>query len=160
MQYLKNSSDLVFGCSTPAARPAGSERMDRRHYKRFELQATAHFSWIDAGGVRSEGQGITRDISEMGIFVQTSACPPSGAAVRLQVRASALSTSGLMMQTSGRVVRLEPGEQAASATGFAAATRSLKLRNCKPVVTDLGAEYRLGSQPGTESWSNHSRKPN
>jgi len=160
MQYLKISSDRVFGCFTPAARLAGSERMDRRHQKRFELQAKVHFSWLDAGGVRSEGQGITRDISEMGVFVQTSECPPSGAAVRLQMRATALSTSGLMMQTSGRVVRVEPSAQAAPATGFAAATRSLKLRDCKPVVTDLGAKYRLGSQPNTESWSNHSRKPN
>jgi PilZ domain-containing protein len=160
MQYQKNSSDPDFGCSKSAARSAGSERMDRRHHQRFAVQATARFTWMDEGGVRRQGKGFTRDISETGIFVRTHDCPPSGVTVRLEVRASGLSTSGLMMQTRGQVVRVDSGEQAAAAAGFAAATRSLKLRDCKPSVTDRIQEYRSGPEASTQSWSDSSRKPN
>lgn len=134
--------------------------MDRRHHKRFNLEATARFSWTDAVGVRWQGRGLTRDISETGVFVLTPHCPPSGVNVRLQVRNSDLSTSGLMMQTRGQVVRVEPSEQPHSTAGFAAATRSLKLRNCKPVVTRNGPECMPVTEAVRKSWSNHSRKPN
>jgi len=134
--------------------------MDRRHHKRFELHATAHFSWTDSGGVRWQGEGLTRDISETGVFIQTPECPPSGATVRLEMRASALSDSGLMMQTTGQVVRVEIAEQPQAAAGFAAATRSLKLRNCKPVVTGRGTEYQPRPLMSTKYLSSQSRKPN
>lgn len=160
MQYQKIFSDSLFECSIPASFLFGSELMDRRHHKRFDLQATALFSWRDSGGVRWQGKGRTRDISEMGVFVETPDCPPSGAAVRLEVRASALAASGLMMHTRGQVVRVEITEQPQAAAGFAAATRSLKLRNCKPVVTGRAAEYQPGPRMNSKSWSSHSRKPN
>jgi len=124
--------------------------MDRRNHKRFELEATAQFSWTDSGGVHWQGQGRTRDISETGVFVCTPHCPPSGATVRLEVRASALSNSGLMMHTRGQVVRVEAGEVASAAAGFAVSARSLKLRNCKPGVMGRGIESGAG----------YSRKPN
>ena len=133
--------------------------MDRRNYKRFELHATARFSWTDQGGVRCQAEGRIRDISETGVFVQAPVCPPSGVSVRLEVRASELATSGLMMQTRGQVVRVEPGAEPMAAAGFAAATRSLKLRNCKPVVTGPGAHFQPGPQTQQKSWSTHSRKP-
>jgi hypothetical protein len=134
--------------------------MDRRHHKRFELEAVTRFTWKNAEGVRCHGQGLTRDISETGVFIVTSKCPPSGAAVRLQVRASALSTSGLMMQTSGQVVRVEQTERPRPAAGFAAATRSLKLRDFKPAVIARGPKFHPGAQSPTQSWSHPSRKPN
>jgi PilZ domain len=134
--------------------------MDRRNHKRFDLEATARFSWTDATGVRWQGQGLTRDISETGVFVLTPDCPPSGVAVRLEVRASALSKSGLMMQTKGQVVRVEVIEPQAAIAGFAAATRSLKLRNCKPGVTRRGTEYGSRSLSDSKSWMGNSRKPN
>jgi PilZ domain len=134
--------------------------MDRRNRKRFDLEATARFSWTDAGGVRWKGQGRTRDISETGVFVLTPECPPSGASVRLEVRASALTQSGLMMQARGQVVRVEPSVAPAAAAGFAAATRSLKLRNCKPGVTRLGKEYHADPITSSKSLTDPSRKPN
>ena len=134
--------------------------MDRRHHKRFELQASTHFSWKDSTGVRCQGQGFTRDISETGVFVLTPQCPPSGTTVRVKVRASALTHSGLMMETSGQVVRVEAGQEAPVAAGFAAATRSLKLRNCKPTVTGCGPEYQPSPITRPESRPGRSRKPN
>ncbi len=134
--------------------------MDRRIHKRYDLDATARFSWTDAAGVRRQSQGRTRDISETGVFVVTPDCPPSGASVRLEVRASALSKSGLMMQTRGQVIRLEVSDAPTAAAGFAAATRSLKLRNCKPGVTGLEAEWATGPVSNSRSLTGNSRKPN
>ena len=92
--------------------------------------------------------------------METSDCPPSGAVIRLEVRASALAASGLMMQTRGQVVRVELTAQPQAAAGFAVATRSLKLRNCKPAVMGRAAEYQLDPHERFKSWTNHSRKPN
>jgi len=119
--------------------------MDRRNHQRFEVTATARFSWTDAGGVRWQGQGRTRDISEKGVFVLTPDCPPSGATVRLEVRASRLTKSGLIMHTKGQVVRVEVTEAPAAVAGFAASTRSLKLRDCKPGVTARTPQFGSGS---------------
>jgi len=150
MQYQKSSSD--FHVLFPSLEPGRSHSvaMDRRNHKRFEVEATARFSWTDAGGVRWQGRGLTRDISETGVFVLTPDCPPSGVTVRLEVRASSLTRSGLMMQAKGQVVRVEASEASAAIAGFAAATRSLKLRECKPGVMARTSEYGPG----------HSRKPN
>jgi len=124
--------------------------MDRRNHKRFEVEGTARFSWTDAGGTRWQGQGRTRDLSETGVFVHTPDCPPSGVTVRLEVRVTTLTESGLIMQTSGQVVRVEAGEAQAAVAGFAAATHSLKLRDCKPSFTARPPEFGPG----------HTRKPN
>jgi PilZ domain-containing protein len=159
MQYQKISSKPVSRRSNPGGCQAGSVRMDRRNHKRFELQATAHFSWTGAAGEREQAEGRTRDVSEMGMFVLAPKCPPSGAAVRLELRASALSSSGLVMQTRGQVVRVEARPEPAG-VGFAVATRSLKLRNCKPAVTGPETEYQPGPAMTRKSWSIHSRKPN
>jgi len=96
----------------------------------------------------------------MGVFVETADLPPSGVSVRLEVRASALDASGLKMQTRGQVVRVELTEQPRLASGFAVATRSLKLRDCKPVVTGHAAECESHPRTGAKSWSTPSRKPN
>ena len=134
--------------------------MDRRNHKRFDLEATARFSWKDAGGVRWQGQGHTRDISETGVFVFTPDSPPSGVTVRLEVRASALTKSGLVMQTRGQVVRVQSTGAPDEAVGFAVSARSLKLRNCKPAVTSCGSEYSSGTDASFGHLPGHSRKPN
>jgi len=134
--------------------------MDRRHHKRFDLQATARFSWKDAGGARFEGQGLTRDISEKGVFVLTPHVPPSGTAVRLEVRASSRSGSALLIQSRGQVVRVEDAARTQAGLGFAAATRSLKFRDCNPAVISSGGQYKPA--PGTRPAVGRSdtRKPN
>ena len=90
----------------------------------------------------------------------TPECPPSGSTVRLEVLASALSGSGLMIETRGQVVRVESIVSLPDVAGFAAATRSLKLRDCKPAVTEQGAEYGLGQGSTRKSWTGSSRKHN
>lgn len=110
--------------------------------------------------MRWRGRGLTRDISETGVFVVTRDAPPSGAAVKVEVRAYSPSGPGLLMQAKGQVVRVEINEQPASGVGFAAATRSLILRNCKPEVTGRDPEYGPESGLGSRAFPIHSRKPN
>jgi hypothetical protein len=134
--------------------------MDRRNHRRYDLQATAHFSWRDAGGTRWQGRGFTRDISETGLFVVTRDAPPSGVAVKVEVRAFSRWGSGLLMQAKGQVVRVEVNEQPASGVGFAAATRSLVLRNCKLDVTAQDGEFDTLSGAAPGDFPGRSRKPN
>jgi len=134
--------------------------MDRRLHQRFDLQATARFSWKDAGGVRIEGQGLTRDISEKGVFVLTPQVPPSGTSVRLEVRAPSLSGSDLLIQSRGQVVRVEGASQPQAGAGFAAATSSLKLRDRNPAVISPETQYKPVPALGPAAGRNHTRKPN
>ena len=90
----------------------------------------------------------------------TPECPPFGATVRLQVRASVLSGAGLLMETRGQVVRVEPMAPTLEVAGFAASTRSLKLRDCKTGVTNLDREYRAGRAMTAKSGTGDSEKPN
>src|SRR5271168_418392 len=164
MQYQKSSFDSMALGSASARRSIAPEPspkpMDRRQHERFDLQATAQFSWQDALGVRWRGRGLTRDISETGVFVETRDAPPSGTPVRLEVRAYSVSGSGLLMQTKGNVVRVEVSNQPANGVGFAVVTRSLVLRNCKPSAPawDRGRETRSRRVPRV--LHSLSRKPN
>ena len=134
--------------------------MDRRHHTRFDLQATARFFWRDAAGIRFEGKGLTRDISETGVFVLTPHLPPSGTPVRLEVRAVSVSGSDLLMQSKGHVVRVEGSAQPADGFGFAAATGSLKLRNCNLAVMSPEEQFKPVPGLGPVVWRGNTRKPN
>jgi hypothetical protein len=160
MQYRKDFFESPRPVSKPGIERVGPEQMDRRNHRRYDLQATAHFSWKDAGGTRWQGRGLTRDISETGLFVVTRNAPPSGVAVKVEVRAYSQWGSGLLMQAKGQVVRVEVNEQPASGVGFAAATRSLVLRNCKPDVTAQGGDFDTVSGAAPSDFPGRSRKPN
>jgi len=138
--------------------------MDRRNHERFELEASAEFSWRDAGGVRWRGRGTTRDLSEAGLFVVTSDAPPSGTPVRLEVHASSKSGPGLLVQTKGKVVRVEPAGQAvvvhqtpAAAHGFAVATNTLVLRSGKAALSGSRSRQSTVVAGAVPSYT---RKPN
>lgn len=146
--------------SALARRRVGSEPMDRRHQRRYDLQAAAHFSWKDAGGIRWRGRGFTRDVSETGLFVVTRDAPPSGVPVKVEVRALSQLGSGLLMQAKGQVVRVQVNEQPASGVGFAVATRSLVLRSCKPDVTAQDRELGQVSRATHDELPGRSRKLN
>jgi hypothetical protein len=163
LQYQKTSVESAVAAFGPAYPFNRFTSMDRRLHERFDLQATAHFSWKDAGGLRWSAHGTTRDISERGLFVVTPDVPPSGTAVRLEVRACSGRGAGLLVQTKGQVVRVEVNEQPASEAGrvgFAVATRSLILRNCKPLAAgrNRGSKGSLGVVRGASP--SYTRKPN
>jgi hypothetical protein len=137
--------------------------MDRRLHERFDLEASASFSWKDEGGIRWRGRGLTRDISETGVFIVAADVPPSGSPVRLEVHAYSEAGPGLLMQTKGKVVRVEAvgaKTQVAIGTGFAVVTNSLVLRNCKPATTGRDRGSKVSSGVVSRALSSYSRKPN
>src|SRR5258706_5241624 len=51
---------------------------------RFPLEAPIVFSWADSG-IEKQGEGRTRDISEVGTFVLSSTCPPVGIQISFKI---------------------------------------------------------------------------
>jgi PilZ domain-containing protein len=102
--------------------------MSRRQYNRFALRGSVSFSWRELEGLRLEGYGFTRDISERGVFVVTDAHVPLHEAVRIEiVFQSPGSNSVVRMTAEGQVLRVEAGSRTETVGGFAAAIRSLAL---------------------------------
>ena len=90
--------------------------MNRRRSVRFELQMPVVCRWKDHQDRQCETGGFSRDIGVAGLFVLSSVLPPEGVAVTLKVLLPALgraTSSGLQLQSEGKVVRIE------AATGFA-----------------------------------------
>jgi hypothetical protein len=160
MQYHQILFDSAAAHAALARRSPGSEPMDRRQHDRYELQANARFSWKDTGGARWRGRGLTRDISEAGVFVVTRDAPPSGTPVRLEVQACSAAGSGVLVRTKGQVVRVEVNEQPASGLGFAIVTRSLVLRSCKPERAAPNGRQKVPSKRRLKALPGRSRKTN
>jgi len=93
--------------------------LNRRSSVRFAIQMPVICRWKDQQGSAHEIGGFTRDISTAGLFVLSSAPPPDGTDIRVEVLLPALgggSSRGLHLQSEGEVVRAEHRE---AATGFA-----------------------------------------
>ena len=92
--------------------------MNRRRSVRFELHMPVICRWKDQLGSQHEIGGFSRDISTAGLYVLSSAPPPDGTDVGVEVLLPALGGAfrGLQLQSKGVVVRVE---QAEAATGFA-----------------------------------------
>lgn len=101
--------------------------MDRRQGNRYDLKASIEFSWTDLEGNRHREEGLTRDISEFGIFVVTNCRPPLGAQVSFEVSFPSESAQAVRLQASGPVVRLETPNESEGQCGFAAATSEIKV---------------------------------
>lgn len=99
-----------------------------RHARRYSIAIPAYFWWSSGDRPIRAAQGTTRDISIDGVLVAAAACPPEGARVRLEIRLPRFRGSGygIKLQGEGRVVRVEPGEQAIpgeGTKGFAASVQ-------------------------------------
>jgi PilZ domain len=101
--------------------------MDRRGKTRYDLRTQVRFSWKDPDGIRHDREGLTRDISEVGIFVLTDFHPPFGANVRFEVSYPSASAQQVRIQAQGQVVRIEGADPSRAQGGFAAATKVIKL---------------------------------
>jgi len=90
------------------------------------------FEGKNRGGSRHRGEGVTRDISTVGIYVLTEACPPVDALLQIQVQLpSAPEGPGLQMRTSGRVVRQERIAGGEVHGGFGAFCKTFVFQNKK-----------------------------
>jgi len=103
--------------------------MDRRQHRRFDLSAPVTYAWRKKGEGRRTADGITRDVSEMGLFVVTDSPPPLGSVVRFEVSFVFRDNSQVQMRARGKVLRVETDKKANSDQGFAARTKTLWFSN-------------------------------
>jgi hypothetical protein len=113
------------------------EVMDRRRSHRYDLRTRVGFSWEDLEGICHREQSLTRDISEVGVFVLANSSPPVGTTVQLEVSFHSATVQGVQIQAQGRVVRVEKSDQSQAQCGFAAATETIRVFN-----HELGANSR------------------
>src|SRR5262249_5149849 len=105
------------GDSAMTVKAGGS--VERRKVARFLLRCPVIFEWTDQGARSHAGAGFTRDISTTGVFVHSSAPPPHGSQLQINVLLPAQQSAeeGLKLSSGAKVVRIEKIREGA---GFAA----------------------------------------
>jgi hypothetical protein len=80
-----------------------------RRAHRYQVATPVSYWWLAPKGPVHSGNGKTRNISQSGVLVATSECPPSGAAIQMTIRLPRLSGSGhgMKLYGEGTVVRIE-----------------------------------------------------
>jgi hypothetical protein len=91
---------------------------------RYRLEVPAVFRWQDGSGVRFEGAGVTRDLSEVGAYVFAARCPPLQAEIEIVV-SPLPGTPKVWLKGMMRVVRVEAG--ASGGCGFSLAGDALAI---------------------------------
>jgi hypothetical protein len=97
---------------------------------RFPLDVPVVFWWTDANGAHQLGEGRSYDVSELGVFVCASACPPPGAQVGLKIPIPEVldAPPALRMEVAGRVLRVEQVRSGEGRDGFAILSDQVVLR--------------------------------
>ena len=97
--------------------------MDRRERRRFDVSAPVTYVWTNSDTTEHSGAGVTRDVSEIGVFIIADTLPPVGAAIRFEVSFSFRDDSQIEMRSRGKVLRVvEATGEGNMRRGFAAAT--------------------------------------
>jgi hypothetical protein len=89
-----------------------------RHAMRFPLAAPVAFWWSDENGIRRNGEGSCRDISENGVFVFSPVCPSVGSSIKLTVSIDGLADT-TCIDFAGWVSRSEAARDGKAGAGFA-----------------------------------------
>lgn len=97
---------------------------------RFPMDVPVTFWWTDANGVHQLGDGRSFDVSELGVFVCASGCPPAGAQVGLKISITEEpdAPGALRMEVEGRVLRVEQARSGEGRDGFAILSDQAILR--------------------------------
>jgi hypothetical protein len=100
---------------------------------RFPMDVPVVFWWQDEILQHQRGEGRIFDISELGVFVLTSLCPPVGAPVNLRISIAAVPDAprSLRMQVDGRVLRVEQVRSGGPRDGFALLSDRAMLQECR-----------------------------
>src|SRR5664279_1052431 len=109
--------------------------VELRNANRYRLNVPAVFWWPGVDGFSEHGEGITTDISSSGVFVLTTALPPLGTRIELDVSLPGVGdgSPGIRLNGEGFVLRLQPGPT--GPVGFAASVQFY------PENPDLAAVY-------------------
>jgi len=95
--------------------------MELRKATRYRLHAPAFYWWESADGTLQEAQGVTRDISDRGVFIVAKQLPPAGVRVEINVHLPSVSSAARSAQLHGEGAVLRSAEAEAGKSGFAAA---------------------------------------
>ena len=95
--------------------------MELRKATRYRVSAPALYRWQRADGTLQEARGISRDISDRGVFVLAKDLPPPGVHVELEVRLPAVTGSSRSAQLYGEGTVVRTSGPGARESGFAAA---------------------------------------
>lgn len=95
--------------------------MELRKATRYRLNAPAFYWWESADGTLQEAHGVTRDISDRGVFIVTRHLPPAGVRVEIDVHLPSVSRAARSAQLHGEGAVLRSSEAEAGESGFAAA---------------------------------------
>jgi hypothetical protein len=101
--------------------------IERRRAIRYPLQFHASFSWEDEDGIMHQGEGLTRNVSEKGAFVDAAILPQIGSFVELHFSLPSVPDAERKMyvQLTGKTLRLEGTEQGEHSGGFAIMNRAI-----------------------------------
>ncbi len=94
--------------------------MEMRKEKRYRLDASALFSWGSVHHTRLRAEGITRDVSVPGAFIQSPTCPPVDTPVHVEILLSSLmGFKEIRIKGEARVLRVEHRRDGRKENGFA-----------------------------------------
>ena len=91
--------------------------MERRRAIRYRVQLPVIFFWENGPGIRCSGEGVTRNVSEVGAYVLSVTCPPLGGEVETEMFSSGHSRAPKVL-LKGQMKVLRVDDQPASPGGF------------------------------------------
>jgi hypothetical protein len=107
--------------------------VERRNAIRYRLETPAAFHWQDGSGTRWEGEGVTRDVSEVGAYVFTARCPPLQTEVEIEIVVPPLhGASKAWLKGIMQVLRVEDGPD--GGCGFSLAGKALIVVSAEQVM--------------------------
>ena len=97
--------------------------MELRSSVRYPVRASVLFTWQGPGGPL-QGEGITRDISRIGVYVRTPTSPPLAVKVQMEIFLPPIEPQGKAVKvlSEGPVIRVEHPSANEGQSGFAVLT--------------------------------------
>lgn len=112
--------------------------LERRQSIRYRLNTSVMFRWSGPEDGSYQGEGVTRDISVAGTFVETATCPPPNSLIQMEVFFP-LSDGGAkaLMNADMMVLRVEHNAAGSKRSGFSAVGKGFSLRTFSERATRL-----------------------
>jgi hypothetical protein len=102
--------------------------IERRMSRRWRVAACVFLCWTSEDDTFQNAQGVTRDISAEGVYLDADGCPPVGMPVQMDIMLSSLGVEGAEVHLTGEGVVLrvwlrECGGSGSFPCSFAASMR-------------------------------------
>jgi hypothetical protein len=106
--------------------------VELRSAVRYPIKASVVFTWEGPGG-SLQGQGVSRDISRVGVYIRTATNPPNAVPIEMEIFLPPMEPEGKIVRvlSKGRVVRVEQPPTNESQGGFAAFTEDSSIARMK-----------------------------